>query len=175
MRVLAACVLLLAACSDVGGDVDVVDSNVEAGLVVASGASVTVDEDGAVEFDLQGSGDTALVFKITTFPPGPANLVQLVADGPRVRFTPGLNQTGSSSFQFTVQDSDELSAPATVDVTITPVNDAPLADNQNLGAVEDTPLSITLSGSDVDGDALAYRVASGPSIGVLSGSGAPRT
>ncbi len=51
-----------------------------------------------------------------------------------------------------------------------PVNDTPVADNQTVSTDEDTPVAITLTASDVDGDSLTYSVAAGPAHGVLSGS-----
>ena len=62
------------------------------------------------------------------------------------------------------------SAPATVDITVTSVNDAPVANAQAVITAEDTPVVITLSGTDVDGDALTYTVVNGPAHGVLSGT-----
>jgi hypothetical protein len=54
---------------------------------------------------------------------------------------------------------------------ITP-NTPPMADPQELTTAEDTPASVTLSGSDADDDALAFRVTVSPAHGVLSGAGA---
>ena len=48
------------------------------------------------------------------------------------------------------------------------VNRLPVANPQTLSVNEDSPLAITLSGSDADGDALSYAVTS-PSHGTLSG------
>lgn len=46
---------------------------------------------------------------------------------------------------------------------MTPVNDAPVAFGNTISTNEDTPLYITLSASDVEGDALAYILVSIPS------------
>jgi len=48
-------------------------------------------------------------------------------------------------------------------------NTAPVADPQSLSTPEDTAMSITLTGSDADGDPLTYSVTSNPSHGTLSG------
>ena len=46
----------------------------------------------------------------------------------------------------------------------------PVAQSDTVSTLEDTPVSITLSGSDADGDSLSYIVTSAPSHGVLSGT-----
>ena len=46
---------------------------------------------------------------------------------------------------------------------------------ESVGTDKDTAVAVTLSGSDVDGDSLAFTVLSGPAHGTLSGSGANRT
>lgn len=55
-------------------------------------------------------------------------------------------------------------------LTITCVNDAPVAANQNVVTAEDTAVGITLGATDADGDALTYIVVSGPANGGLTGS-----
>ncbi len=57
----------------------------------------------------------------------------------------------------------------------TPVNHSPTANSASVSTNEDTAKSITLSGSDVDGDSLSFSILSQPSKGSLSGSGANRT
>ena len=49
-------------------------------------------------------------------------------------------------------------------------NDAPVADDQAATTAEDTPVAITLTGSDPEGDALTFTVTGGPSHGTLSGA-----
>jgi hypothetical protein len=51
----------------------------------------------------------------------------------------------------------------------------PTADSKSARTNEDTPVSIVLSGSDPDGDPLSFSIASGPSNGTITGSGATRT
>ena len=50
------------------------------------------------------------------------------------------------------------------------VNNAPKADDQSITTDEDTPVEITLTGSDPDGDALNFAVTAQPGNGVLSGT-----
>ncbi|MDO6683914.1 MULTISPECIES: lytic polysaccharide monooxygenase [unclassified Agarivorans] len=51
----------------------------------------------------------------------------------------------------------------------------PIADSQTLATNQDTPLSITLSGSDSNGQIASYQVLSQPANGTLSGTGAALT
>ena len=58
---------------------------------------------------------------------------------------------------------------ATVSITVNPVNDAPTANNISVITQEDEPVSISLTGSDPDGDLLTYIIVRGPSNGSLKG------
>ena len=65
--------------------------------------------------------------------------------------------TGPDSFTFKANDGQVDSAAATVSITVTPVNDLPMAHGQSATTLEDTPKVITLTGSDADGDALSLH------------------
>ena len=69
----------------------------------------------------------------------------------------------------------EFTSHATATITVVGVNDAPVAVAQSVSTNEDTALAITLAGTDVEDDALTYSIASGPTKGTLSGSGADWT
>jgi hypothetical protein len=71
-----------------------------------------------------------------------------------------------------VDDGLENSESAMVNIEVTPVNDAPLADPQAVTTWQSVPVLITLSGEDVDGDSLTYRVVDAPQYGTHSGAGA---
>ena len=62
------------------------------------------------------------------------------------------------------------SATAVVSITVTPVNDAPIADGQSVVTPEDASLNIILTASDEEGDTLSYVVLSAPINGTLSGT-----
>jgi len=90
-------------------------------------------------------------------------------------YTPDLNYTGTDSFTYKANDGTGDSNVATVTITITPVNDAPVAKDQAVSIPEDTPTLIALPATDVDSDVLASTIITGPTHGVLSGSGAQIT
>ncbi len=87
-----------------------------------------------------------------------------------IGYTPTPNYTGSDSFVVQVSDGNGGTDTITVNVTITRVNDAPVAQDQSVTTAEDTPVDITLDAMDVDGDTLTYTVITPPSHGALSGT-----
>ena len=56
------------------------------------------------------------------------------------------------------------------DMRVSDQNDPPVANAQNVTAIEDTPKAIVLTGSDPEGSSLTYSVMSNPSHGALSGT-----
>ncbi|WP_152622808.1 tandem-95 repeat protein, partial [Archangium violaceum] len=90
-------------------------------------------------------------------------------------YTPAANYHGPDAITFKVNDGTEDSNVATVTLTVTPVNDAPVALTGSVTTAEETAVSVTLEATDVDGDTLTYTVVSGPTHGTLSGTGASRT
>jgi len=88
---------------------------------------------------------------------------------PNLTYSPAPNYNGPDSFTFTVTDAANATSTATISIIVTPVNDPPIADPQTLITPEDTPLLVTLTGSEIDGDALAFSVISPPAHGTLNG------
>ncbi|WP_159675653.1 Ig-like domain-containing protein, partial [Andreprevotia sp. IGB-42] len=91
--------------------------------------------------------------------------------------TPANNYTGADSFTITVSDGKGGSDTVTVNVGVTPVNDAPvlvdgngdpLGNNQSITTPEDTPVSGTLVATDVDGDALSFVKGTDPAHGTVT-------
>ncbi|NLG28350.1 MAG: tandem-95 repeat protein [Chloroflexi bacterium] len=134
----------------------------------AFGQSVATDEDTPLSITLTGydqDGDT-LSFVIQSQP----SKGTLSGAGATRTYTPNTNYSGADAFTFAVIDGTLTSAAATVSISVTAVNDAPVANGQSVTTAADTPVAITLTGSDVEGDALTYRVVSGPASGTLSGA-----
>ncbi len=53
-------------------------------------------------------------------------------------------------------------------ITVTAVNDAPVAEDIAVTTPEDTAIDITLLGSDVDGDTLTYAIVGEPANGTVT-------
>jgi hypothetical protein len=75
-------------------------------------------------------------------------------------YTPALDYNGPASFTFKASDGLLDSNIATVNITINPVNDAPLASNGSLATNEDVPTTGNLVANDVDGNPLTYSLVS---------------
>ena len=94
----------------------------------------------------------------------------LSGTAPNLTYTPAANYFGNDSFTFKVNDGQLDSAPANVTITVTPVNDAPVAAPVSVTLAEDTSANIVLGGTDVEGDALTFAVTVNPAHGTLSGT-----
>jgi serine protease len=134
----------------------------------AANQSVTTNEDTSVAITLTASdpdGDS-LTYSIVANP----SHGTLSGTAPNVTYTPNLNYNGSDSFTFKANNGKADSNVATVSITILPVNDPPVAQNQSVTTTQDTSVAITLTASDPDGDSLTYFIVANPSYGTLSGT-----
>ncbi|RYD72678.1 MAG: tandem-95 repeat protein, partial [Verrucomicrobiaceae bacterium] len=134
---------------------------------VAQARNLSTTEDTAVEFHLQATDiENDPVTFLEPTEPSFGVLEQL---GPgHYRYHPQPDFHGVDTFVYVANDGAADSLPATVTIQVTPVNDAPQAHPQGLTTREDTPLSIVLSGSDIDGDSLVILEPTAPQHGVLT-------
>ncbi len=135
---------------------------------VAQGGSVTTAEETAVAVVLSGADveGEPLTYTVVTEPTHGT----LSGTPPQLLYTPARDSHGEDSFTFRVTDGKQPSAEATVSITVTPVNDAPVAESGRTTTTEDTVVAVELKGADVEGDPLTYTVVTGPSHGTLSGT-----
>jgi hypothetical protein len=90
--------------------------------------------------------------------------------GHRIVYTPDPTYSGADFFIYTIADRTGASSTARVDVTVTFRNVPPAATAQTLSVKMNTPTPVTLSGTDVEGEALTYQVSRGPIHGALLGT-----
>jgi hypothetical protein len=147
--------------------------------VVGSGGA-TNQAPTAIAQSVSTAEDTAKAIVLTGGDPEGSNLTFTVVSNPthgtlsgtapNVTYTPDANYNGADSFTFRASDGKTNSNVATVSITVTPVNDAPVANAQSVTTAEDTAKAITLTGSDPEGSNLTYAVVSNPAHGTLSGT-----
>ena len=136
----------------------------------ATNDDAATDEDTAVTIavlanDDDVDGDTLNPVLVT----GPAHgtLVQN-ADG-TFTYTPAADYHGSDSFTYRASDGAAQSNLATVSIAVRPVNDAPVARDDNASTSEDNHVIVVVltNDSDIDGDALSPLIVVGPAHGSL--------
>ena len=135
----------------------------------ATAQSVSTDEDTPVTITLGWSDvDNEEVDMRFDIPSNPSHGTVAI-NGSRATYTPAANWHGTDTFTYRVSDG-QLSAQATITVTVNSVNDVPVATAQSVTLSEDSTKAITLVASDADGDTLTYTIVSMPSHGSLSGT-----
>ncbi len=94
---------------------------------------------------------------------GPANGTVSVNPDGSVTYTPNDNYVGKDTFTYVVT-SGGVSESTTVEVNVTPVNDAPVAKDDIATTQEDTAVTIDVlpNDNDIDGDKLSIQSASVP-------------
>jgi hypothetical protein len=114
--------------------------------------------------DTDVDGDPLTVTAATS----PNGTVVINPDG-TITFTPNANFNGPTTITYTISDGRGGTSTATVNVTVTPVNDPPVANNDSAATPEDTPVTINLLGNDTDfdGDPLTVTAATSPNGAVV--------
>ena len=147
-------------------------------VAVATSQTVSADEDTDKKITLAGTdadGDP-LTYKITTLPSNGylfqtsngttrgdtiTSVPTTVSDAShRIIYLSAIdgNGDGHGNFGFKVNDGTIDSDETIVIVNVTKVNDAAFAVSQDVNVNEDINKTITLAGTDVDGDTLLFKI-----------------
>ena len=129
----------------------------------AESQSLTTGEDVTLDIVLAGSDvdEQPLTFLLSKLPEHGT----LSGEIPNLIYKPDTNFFGEDEFAFTVSDGAATSDPATISVTVRPLNDPPSVNDLENVTDEDTPINIPLPFDDVDGDALIIKVLSVETLG----------
>ena len=144
---------------------------------VAAGDAFTTDEDttlvvnapGVLTNDTDADDNTLTAVLLSA----PANgTLTLNPDG-SFTYVPNADFHGTDSFTYAASDGLAQSSPATVVITVNPVNDPPVSSDNSFTVNAGSTLTVGAPGvlandTDVDGDALTAVLVSGPSNGTLT-------
>jgi VCBS repeat-containing protein len=86
-----------------------------------------------------------------------------------ITYTPNTGFTGNDSFSYTLSDGTATDT-ATVTLTVTAVNDAPVANDDSVTTNEDVPLTgnVLTNDTDANNDALTTALVTGPANGIVT-------
>ncbi|MFB9076699.1 Ig-like domain-containing protein [Flavobacterium procerum] len=142
---------------------------VDNSYTVAEGGTLSITAPGVLGNDSDAEGDALTAVLVAN--PSHGTLT-LNADGSFTYIHDG-SETLSDSFTYRANDGSLNSNTATVTITVTPVNDAPVAVDNSYTVAEGGTLSIAAPGvlgndTDAEGDALTAAVVANPSHGTLT-------
>jgi len=133
------------------------------GYATAEDVALSITASSLLANDTDLDGDALTVTSVQGAVNGTVSLV-----GGNVVFTPAANYSGPASFTYTVSDGHGGRSTATVNVTVNPVNDPPVAADTTVSTNEDTVIRGSLpAASDVDGDTVSYALGSAAGHGTV--------
>ncbi|MBX9712698.1 MAG: retention module-containing protein, partial [Pseudomonadaceae bacterium] len=145
------------------------------GAPQANDISVSADENLRLDGNVPAANDPdGSVVRYTLISDTSAGSLTFNSNG-SYSFNPGsdfddlaVGTTRQVTFSYNAtDDNDAVSAPATVTITITGRNDAPVSSNLALTTDEDVSVSGAISANDPDGDTLSYIVTGNPANGTV--------
>ena len=131
--------------------------------------SLAIAAPGVLANDLDADGPSLSAVLVA----GPAHgTLTLSADG-ALSYSPNADFNGTDSFTYKVSDGSLESAPATVNIMVNAVNDAPVAVSDSYSATEDASMVVLAPGvlgndTDADGNALTAALVAAPTHGTLT-------
>lgn len=138
-------------------------------LPVSTTASFNTQEDIVFNGNLTNFNsdidDAVLTYSLLS---SPANGSITLNPGGTFAFTPSLNYNGADIFSYQVCDDDNSCVTSSVNLNISPANDAPVANGGSYNTNEDETLNAAITNdTDADGDELDYSIISQPMNGIM--------
>ena len=126
----------------------------------------SVQEDGTTSITLTATDPNgqAVTFAITTDPTnGTASL-----SGSTLTYTPDTNFYGTDRVAYTASNGTYTSDPVTITITVEGEDDGdPTTNDISATTDEDTPVTLTLDATEIDGDSYSFAILTQPSNGTL--------
>jgi VCBS repeat-containing protein len=121
---------------------------------------------GVLDNDTDADGDTLTAAKLTD----PTNGTLTFNSDGSFTYAPNENFFGTDSFTYNASDGANESGVAIVTITINPVNDAPVANDDMLTIVQNTtrPVNVLTNDMDVEGNTLSVDSVTQPANGTVA-------
>jgi FtsP/CotA-like multicopper oxidase with cupredoxin domain len=150
------------AATGAGGQYSFLQTAGGAGAVAAVNDTYSMAEDGTLVIGAPGvlGNDTGAGLSATLFETTTQGMLTLGGNG-SFSYTPTGNFNGTAQFSYRATDGTDTSAPATVSITVTPVNDPPVTVADSYTTTAGTALSVAAPGvlaNDSDIDSTLIRV-----------------
>jgi clumping factor B len=133
---------------------------------VAFGSKITLKEDSKYKFKLKATDKNKkdkLIYKVLKEPlHGKVNL-----QGKRATYIPNKDYFGKDRFLFIANDGKENSNLSEVLITVTPVNDPPVSQMEEIVVLQNTSKEIFLYATDIDNADLKYQILKNPKYGSI--------
>ncbi len=131
-------------------------------VTVAEGATINIPATGVLANDSDVEGDALTATLVS----GPANGSLVLNSDGSFSYTHDGGETTVDSFVYQVADGNGGFDTQTVTITVTPVNDAPVANAESYSTAEDTalvaPFDVLANDTDADGDSLTISLIDPP-------------
>lgn len=163
---LGAALLVAMAASGCGGGSDTTTQGNTAPIANSGAVSTAEDTQVAVVLRATDAEGDPLSFTLRSQPTHGV----LQGTPPNLIYIPATDYNGADTITFIASDGRAQSAVGTINITVTPINDAPVANAQTLNINSVQPVGITLTGSDPEGSQLSFSVVTQPTLGTLSGT-----
>ena len=129
----------------------------------------------ANDSDVDGDLDPSSANTDCTTCSGPSNGTLVNNGDGTFTYTPDEGFNGSDSFAYEICDAEGACDTATVNITVEPVNDPPVANDDAASTSEDTPVTVDAAANDTDADGdldpASATVISGPTNGTVVDNG----
>lgn len=136
--------------------------------------SIEINEDGIINIALQCKDPDAEQSFTYAIVDNPTN-GSVTINGATATYTSNLNWSGTDTFTYKSNDGTFDSNTGTVTTVIAAVDDDPNTVDIVVTTDEDTPIDITLSAEEYDGDSYSFSVVSSTTNGTLSLNGSVAT